>query len=98
MRAVIWTDRAGYKRRSLIRDSDPDDTAPFGIPAEPPRVDALDWEGIKQDIQNGMMDRGLVTWLDVQRARNQLSAIVRSALVPRLVVLYKQAEQEAKET
>jgi len=94
LRAVIWTDRAGYRRRSLVRDEDPDDAAAQGLPSEPPNVERIDWDDVKRDIHNQLMDAGMVTWLDVQRGQNKLAAIVKSVVLRRVVALYREPEQK----
>ena len=57
MREVEWKDRHGYRHRSLVRDTDPDSAAENGIRQDPPDLDLLDWEGIKRDIHNAMIER-----------------------------------------
>jgi len=92
MRSVTWTDTAGYTRRSLIRNSDPDDLAPeIGIPADPPDLDLLDWAAVtaqfpdldlvefKRKLHNRLVQTGLITWKDVQRSQNGLSSAVMFA-------------------
>jgi len=92
MRIVTWTDPAGYTRRSLIRNADPDDKAPeIGIPVDPPDLDLLDWVGIstqfpdlslaefKRKLHNRLVQTGLITWKDVQRSQNGLSSAVMFA-------------------
>ena len=112
MRLVIWTDERGYCRRSLIRNSDPTDRAPeIGIPVDPPDLDLLDWSVIiaqfpnldiaefKCKLHNRLIQSGLITWQDVQRSQNGLTAAVIAvgrdrkllAVIKRpLVALYRQ--------
>ena len=42
MREVEWTDKDGFRHRSLVRDTDPDSAAPSGILKDPPDLDGLD--------------------------------------------------------
>ena len=92
MRKIEHIDRHGYKHIRLIRDHDPDEAAEIGIPLEPPDVGGLDWEGIKRDLHNALVDRGLFTWQDVQRAQNALTSVAISVLRRRLVLLYRQKD------
>jgi len=95
MRKIVKTDRHGYRRAWLIRDDDPDETAEqYGVPLAPPDVEKLDWEEIKRDLHNALIDRGLYTWQDVQKAQNALGGIAQSVLRRRLVLLYRQEHQE----
>lgn len=97
MKEVAWTDRYGYKRVSLIRDTDPDEMAEKGIPLEPPDVDKINWEEVKRDLHNALIDQRLFGWQDVQRAQNALTGILIRVLKRHLVLLYRQEFQEVKE-
>lgn len=90
MRLIKWTDESGYDRLSLVRDSDPDDFAPHGIPVGPPPLDLIDWEAVKRDLHNQLVGREITTWEDVQKNQNGVTNAVRSALVRRVVNLYRQ--------
>lgn len=93
MRIVTWTDRDGYRRRSMVRDQDPDTEAVRGLPMEPPDLSQLDWEGVKRDIHNAFVDQGVITLRDMQRLDNLRSVIV-SALKPRIIALFKQQVED----
>lgn len=92
MRLVQWTDKHGYKHRSLVRDDDPDEMASQGILQDPPSLDELDWEAIKRDIHNRLVDAGLVSWRDVQEKRGLRGAIL-SSMKRELIQLYREAEK-----
>lgn len=92
MRQVTWEDKHGYKRVSLVRDTDPDEAAELGIPVGPPNLDFMDWEEVKIEINNVLVQRGCLTWPDVQRNPNAITMAVRAAIVGRIVNLYKLAE------
>ena len=94
MRQVKWTDEAGYKHLSLVRDGDPDDKAPQGLWQDPPDLHGLDWEVIIREIHNLLVDRGLITWRDVQTSQNGVSAIIRTVLTRQIINLYKLQEVE----
>ena len=92
MRQVTWTDDRGYKHRSLVRDDDPDEMAPQGILQDPPSLENIDWEGVKKDLHNQLVDLGISSWRDVQEIRGLRGAIL-SAMKRRLVYLYREAEK-----
>jgi hypothetical protein len=92
MRTITWTDKHGYKHRSLVRDDDPDEMAEQGILQDPPNLEELDWEGIKLDLHNALVERGLYSWRNVQERRGLRGAIL-SAMKRRLVYLYREAEK-----
>ena len=93
MRVVTWVDKHGYKHRSLVRDSDPDDMASQGILQDPPSLEELDWEGVKMDLHNALVERELYSWRNVQEKRGLRGAIL-SSLKRRLVYLYREAEHD----
>jgi predicted nuclease with TOPRIM domain len=74
MRQEIITDRRGYKRRVMVRDNDSDEMLEYGVPAGPPDMDSLDWERLKREINNALVDNGLFTWDDIQKSSVGLNA------------------------
>jgi len=91
MRAVTWTDNNGYKHRSLVREEDPDEAAPQGILQDPPVLEGMDWEAIKRDLHNLLVDAGLYSWLDVQQ-RQGLEGAILGAMRKKVIHLYREAE------
>lgn len=94
MKLVEWTDEAGYKHLSLLRDTDPDRQAETGIPQDPPSLDRLDWEGIKKDIHNQLVAMRLVDWTAVQKSGNGITAAITSIIKRQIVGLYRLEEKE----
>ena len=90
MRLVSWVDKDGWKHRSLVKDDDPDDCAPHGIPQDPPDVHDLDWDGIKRDLHNRLVDLGLYDYADLVKQQTGVTSATLSALRKRVVELYKQ--------
>jgi hypothetical protein len=63
VRLVEYTDADGYKHLSWLRDRDPDEDAPRGLPHDPPPVDSLGLdEATARDLHNRLVDGRLVTW------------------------------------
>ena len=89
MRTVIWEDRNGYTRASLIRDGDPDEAAEYGIPIEAPNLDYINFEEVKRDLHNELVRRGLFTHKDVQRQQRGVTASIIAVLKKRVVDTYK---------
>lgn len=92
MRKVEWTDKAGRRRRSIIRDNDSDSMAEYGIPDDPPNVDLIDWEQVKVDLHNALYDRNIVNWDDVVGQQTALRSAAISALKNHLVRLYRETQ------
>ena len=92
MRQVIWTDDKGFKKVVMLRDSDPDSMARAGIPVRLP-VDDLDWNAIKRDLNNILIDRGLFTLDDVKASKSGLHNAITYALLRKLTKAYKEKEK-----
>lgn len=92
MKIVLWTDRRGWRHRSLVRDSDPEEAAPSGILQDPPDLrEGVDWEAVARDLHNHLVDHGVMTWKDLQKDQS-LSAGIQAALRRRVVECFKYAE------
>ena len=96
MREVEWTDKDGFRHRSLVRDTDPDSAAPSGILKDPPDLDGLDWTGIQRDMHNAMVERGVSTWTDLQLCQCITYIVAQSGLGRRLKLLLKAQSEVGK--
>jgi len=92
MRKFIWTDDKGFKKVVMLRDIDPDSMARTGIPVSLP-ADDLDWNAIKRDLNNILIDRGLFTLSDVKASKDGLRSAIMYALFRRLGKAYKEKEK-----
>lgn len=88
MRKVTYTDQEGYLRTRLVRDNDPDEAAPLGIPCDPPDLDQIDWPAVKRDLHNLLAARGLFTLSDIQRTQSNLRSAILDVTFRRLLALY----------
>jgi hypothetical protein len=89
MRCIHWTDPKGFKHASMVRDGDSDALAHFGLPCDPPDLNQLNWEDIKKELHNLLIDRDLLTWADVQRQQTGISGALNTVLRPRIIALYR---------
>lgn len=96
MRQVYWVDPSGYKHRSLVRDQDPDDQADRGILQDPPSLERLDWEAVKRDLHNALVDAGLCSWREVQDqgAADGLRGAILAATKNKLIALYREVDND----
>jgi hypothetical protein len=92
MRTVIWTDADGLKHRSIIRDSDPDLSAPMGIRKDCPDLRRIDWDGVLRDLHNALVEQGVTNWAEYQR--HNIRGIILGALQRRLQTLYREVERD----
>lgn len=97
MRKVVWEDNHGYKHVSLIRDRDPDSAAPQGIPLDPPDVHDLDLGAILRDLHNGLIDRGITSFDDLQGQPDLLTGLATSVLRRHLTLLLRNHNAGARE-
>jgi len=96
MRRVAWEDDRGYLRVALVRDADPDEAGPEGIPLEPPDLGEIDWKDIERELHNALVQEGLFTWTDVLAAQEALGSAACRIVRRRVAQLYKQKEREVK--
>jgi hypothetical protein len=96
MKPVIYKDENGYLKRTLVKESDSDEMAKYGVPAGPPDIDELDWRAIKREVNNVLVSSGLFNWQDVMTGEGFTP--VAKVLVRHLKELYmRQAREEKKE-
>lgn len=93
MRMVYWTDKNGYKHRSQVRDTDPDNFAPMGIPCDPPDLNQIDWEDVKRDLHNTLLERGMASWQELNTSQGNLRSAIQDVLYRRIIALYRQPKQ-----
>lgn len=95
MRFVIFTDERGFRRRAMIRDKDGDEMARSGVPAGPPDLDFIDWEAVKRDINNLLVEHRLFTWDDVNRSPMGLK-VIEGTIRRYLSAIYQEAARQSK--
>jgi len=81
LKIVEWTDARGYKHRAAIRDGDTlaDAQNGRGIPLDPPDVASIDWEAVRRDLHNHLLQLGITNFEVVRSGRSQLnSALIRT--------------------
>ena len=92
MRRVEYTDEHGYKRVVLLRSEDEDPRV--GIPVGPPDLRDLDWDEFRRDLNNILVERGLLTWENVVEQQTGLRGAIQQAMRNRLSLLYKRARSK----
>ena len=90
MRLVKWTDENGVVRQSYIKDDDPDEMAVYGILHEPPDLSVLNWDDIQKELQEKLIERGLITFADVQAGGKALTQVITTVMKNRILYLYRQ--------
>lgn len=96
MREVVTKDQRGYLRRVLVRDNDGDEMAKYGLPVGPPDIDSIDWELIKIQVNNILVENRVVNRQDLQRtgSLNQIASVVKR----HVDALFRQDLAERKES
>lgn len=94
MRIVITTDKTGRKHRHAVPDHLPDEQAQYGLKLDPPNVDGLDWEGLKIDIHNALIDLGIANWRDWQRQQHAVQGAILRPVLRRLIALLRMHTEE----
>jgi hypothetical protein len=84
MKHIIYVDKSGFKRRSLVKDADTEENAQYGIPAGPPDLRQLDMAQLVRDMNNALTEHELWTWDDVLKSSVGVKAatnVVKRALI-----------------
>jgi hypothetical protein len=63
--------------------------APHGIRRDPPDINQLDWQQIKKDLHNALVERKLSDWRDVQRSKDGITSAILGVLRRKLSNLYR---------
>lgn len=88
MNLIQWTDEeTGYLHQAWMRNGDKDPTK--GIAHDPPDINRLDWDQIKRNIHNALVNQGLVTWEDIQAKQNAIGGIILAEVRKPLIALYR---------
>lgn len=87
MKLLTFTDSDGFNHASLVRDNDSDPL--LGLIQSPPDVRELDWEQIKRNIHNKLLERGLLTLSDVQIRNVEFNQVIMSSVVKPIFGLYQ---------
>jgi hypothetical protein len=90
MRIVTWTDSKGFKHRSSVRNTDPDNMAEMGVRQDPPDFHRIDWEDVIRDLHNACAEQGIVTWQEYQR--HDMRGIILGAIQRRIQTLFREVE------
>lgn len=89
MKLVQYKDERGYLYQSFVPENFPISEAEKGIPNNPPDLDRLDWDAIRRELNNLLVNRNLITLRDIDTSGGLSNAIL-STILPKLVELYKE--------
>jgi len=90
MKAVTY-DEDGWLRRSHVLDTMSALDAHKGVPSNPPDITQLDWNEIKRELNNLLIQRGLIERNDLNgQGINLLRSAVQSVITKKIIMLYKQ--------
>jgi hypothetical protein len=88
MKAVLWTDDNGRKRRSLIKDTDGSEMARYGVPANPPDLRTMDMEAVFRGIEDLQYEYGLFDWQSANSNQSGIQACI-NVFKRELIKLYR---------
>lgn len=84
MKQLIWTDDKGWKHRMLVKDTDGMKEARFGIKQDPPMISDDDWNGLRREVHNYMVENSLYAFQDY--VHNQVAAMGLLNVIKRFIV------------
>ena len=89
MKLIKFTDKNGFKRRSLIKDTDSEEDAQYGVPAGPPDLRQLDMVQLTREMNNALADSEIWTLQDLQRSKAGVTAAT-NVLKRALIMMYRE--------
>ena len=69
MKEEIFEDTNGYKRRVLVPDDATPDQYRDGIPLTVEIVEMIDWDDLKIQVNNILVEKGVCDWITLQQTR-----------------------------
>jgi len=97
MRIVLYTDNFGLRHRAAVPDGTPDEQAKYGLRMDPPDLGQLDWDGVRIDIHNALVELGVSNWRDWQQQQAAVQGAILRPVMRRLVALLRSMEAPAEE-
>lgn len=91
LRRVIIEDADGYKHCYLVPDNISDADASQGILSDPPDLELWDWDAIRRELHNKLVERGYFTYRDIVNIEG-FKPIITTVFTNRLVETYKLRE------
>jgi hypothetical protein len=76
LKAVLWIDDNGHKRRSLIKNDDEPEMARYGIPSDPPDIRSIDMEAVYREIEALQYEHGLFDWRSANQNQGAIQACI----------------------
>ena len=95
MKPVIYRDKDGFIRRSLIKDEDDESDASLGLPYGPPDLRQLDWNELHKQINNTLAENETFSWDDVQHSQAGVQAAL-NIFKRALLALYRHEHIEKR--
>ncbi len=92
MKEVQWTDQDGYLHRSILRDDDDESKPQYGIPIGPPNIEIVDWEGVKREINNLLVQEGISSYTELTNS-NSAMPFVCNVIKRHIATLYRDMEK-----
>jgi len=93
---VKWQDDKGFKHLSIMPSKFKLQHPSQGFPNDPPNLDMIDWELVKKELHNLLVDRRLITFQDLNGKNGDLANAILLVIRPKLVELYKTQKMEVK--
>ena len=93
MKIVIYKDNDGRLHRSLIRDTDPESTAPEGLPLDPPMIDDI-LEEAKICLHNELVVRNICDLSTLRKDMSALSSAVKKCITKNIVNRYHESDNK----
>lgn len=94
MKRVFYTDKDGWVRCSLVRDSDTENNPAIGVPLNPPDLTNV-LDNSKKLLHNELVSRGLFTFDDIQKAQSGLSSAILAVFKNAIIEEYRKNDRRS---
>lgn len=92
LKTVQWTDQDGYDHRAVLRDDDDESKPQYGVPIGPPSMELIDWEGVKREINNFLVQEGVSSYTDLTQSQTAMSFLC-NVIKRHVATLYREMER-----
>jgi len=95
MKHIIYEDARGFLRRVLVKDNDSVANASRGLPAYLDIEKEVDWEAVKKEVNNVLIQQGVFTWENANSGSVGMQAAI-TVFKRHLIGAFKRRELETR--
>jgi len=93
MKSIIYEGSDGKLHRSLIKNDDPDNLAPEGLPLDPPMIEDI-LESAKIELHNELVKKELIDTQSLNLKKGALESAVNRVITRKIIMRYLESNKE----